>query len=583
MARNVLGTRRETRSALTDATRLGRPRIGAVKALCDALPFPAWVFSLPRAAAFLLCVMLVAMGVLLLPIGAAQAQPVAPPSFSDVPVSNPAHDAIVYLAGAGVISGFNDGTFGPDQVLKRGQATKILVNWQGVSPASVTGTPSFIDVDAVYRPYVEAAVAKGWIGGYPDGTFRAYNQLTREQMAIILIHSMGLASDAEALGPSKIDQALAPFADWVAVSAAARPYMALAVTRGLFNGDGTRLSPKSGITRAQFCMVVLRAELGGLAVPQGVRFASDYTDKTRMVVDLSQAPGAATAAITPDGTLTVDYAGGGIGGTLTQAVASTEVKTVTAAMLKYRPQMVRLTFKLARYQTFRVMSLAPSEGHGYRIVVDVFRRIDGPPGDGPPLICVDPGHGGTDPGAIGADGSPEKDFNLAISLALAQNLRDAGLGVVMTRSDDSFPTLKQRTDLANTAQASLFVAVHNNAGDPGASGTETYYWHDPNDPTKYSVEGQKLAILIQQDLVAALGSVDRGAKTHPKDLWVLAQANMTAVLTEVGFVDNPVEEAKLKSPAYQKLAAGAISKGIFDYLGWSTTVYTTEQSGTGSP
>jgi N-acetylmuramoyl-L-alanine amidase len=51
---------------------------------------------------------------------------------------------------------------------------------------------------------------------------------------------------------------------------------------------------------------------------------------------------------------------------------------------------------------------------------------------------------------------------------------------------------------------------------------------------------------------------------------------MTAVLTEVGFIDNPVEEAKLETPAYQQLAAGAIAKGILDYLGWSATVYTAE-------
>ena len=500
-----------------------------------------------------------------------------PPTFSDVPASNTAHDAIVYLAGSGVISGFADGTFGPDQVLKRGQATKIVVMWQAIPlPVDPAAPSHFTDVDAVYKPYVEAAAGQGWIGGYPDGSFHPYSDLTREQMAIILIHSMGLDAAANALTPAQISQALAPFLDGAAVSASAQPYMALAVARGLFNGDGTRLSPKNGITRAQFCMVVVRAELSALAVPQAVRFSSDYPDKTRVVVDLSRTPGVVTAAIAADGTLTVDAAGSGISGTLAQAVGCAEVKTVTATQLKYRPQVVRLTFKLARYESFRVMSLAPSEGYGDRIVVDVFKRIDGPPGDGPPLICVDPGHGGSDTGAIGADGTPEKVINLAISLVLAQDLRDAGLGVIMTRDDDSYPTLQQRTDLANAAQASLFMCVHNNAGDPGASGTETYYWHDPDDPTKYSVEGQKLAALIQQDLVAALGSVDRGAKEHPKDLWVLAQSNMTAVLTEVGFVDNPVEEAKLATPAYQALAAGAITKGILDYLGWSTTVFTTE-------
>ena len=89
------------------------------------------------------------------------------------------------------------------------------------------------------------------------------------------------------------------------------------------------------------------------------------------------------------------------------------------------------------------MSLAPSEDKGYRIVVDVFRRVDGPPGDGPPLICVDAGHGGEDSGAIGVTGAKEKDLNLAIGLVLAQNLREAGLSVMMTREDDTYPTLEE--------------------------------------------------------------------------------------------------------------------------------------------
>ena len=279
--------------------------------------------------------MLALSGLFVLLPGTAQAQTAEPPSFPDVAASNPAHDAIVYLAGAKVISGFANGTFGPDQVLKRGQATKILVSWQEVPLATTsTGSSHFNDVDSSYQPYVDAAAAKGWIGGYPDGTFRPYNQLTREQMALVLIRSMGLEDAANALSSSQISLALAPFADSSAISASARPSMALAITRGLFSGDGTRLNPTSGITRAQFSMVVLRAELAGLAIPQSVSFDSSYPDKTRVVIDLSRAPGAVTAGMAASGILTVDCAGGAIAGTLAKSVGSTEVKTVTAEIKK---------------------------------------------------------------------------------------------------------------------------------------------------------------------------------------------------------------------------------------------------------
>ncbi|MFH1833825.1 MAG: N-acetylmuramoyl-L-alanine amidase, partial [bacterium] len=265
---------------------------------------------------------------------------------------------------------------------------------------------------------------------------------------------------------------------------------------------------------------------------------------------------------------------GGIGGVLSQTMGTPEVKTLTARQVAYSPRTVRITLTLARYKTFRVMSLAPSEGNGYRIVVDAFRRVDGPPGDGPPLICIDPGHGAKDSGAIGTTGTKEKDLNLSIALLLAQNLRDAGLRVIMTREDDTLPTLQQRADIANTALANLFVSVHNNAaGNPDAKGTETFY---PGTPDSYPLEAKLLAEAIQRHLLAAIGSVDRGARTHWVKLVVLAETEMTAALAEVGFVTNAAEEAKLKTPAYQQAAAQGIAKGILEYLKWSTTVYSSE-------
>ena len=493
-------------------------------------------------------------------------------SFPDVGESSPSHDAIEYLAGGGIISGFKDGTFGPGQTLKRGQATKILVLWSGVPLAS--NGPYFTDLDVVYRSYVQTAAAKGWISGFPDGSFRPYATLTRQQMAVIMVRAMGWEADTQKLTGAQVADTLAAFSDQASISTEARSHVALAVDRGLFSGSNGALMPQDGITRAQFSLVVFRAELSMQSVIQHVRFASDYPDRTRVVIDLSRAPGTVKAAISANGTLTVDYTGGAVGGVVSQTVGSPEVKTLTARQFAYSPRTVRITVALARYQTFRVMSLAPSEGKGYRIVVDAYRRVDGPPGDGPPLICVDPGHGGTGTGAIGATGTFEKDFNLSIALLLAQNLREAGLRIIMTREDDTLPTLQQRAEIANTALASLFVSVHNNAaGDPASKGTETFYWGTPEN---YSVEGRLLAEAIQRNLLEAIKSVDRGARTHWYNLVVLAETSMTAALAEVGFVTNPEEEAKLKTSAYQKAAAQGIAMGVLEYLKWSTTVYTSE-------
>jgi N-acetylmuramoyl-L-alanine amidase len=168
----------------------------------------------------------------------------------------------------------------------------------------------------------------------------------------------------------------------------------------------------------------------------------------------------------------------------------------------------------------------------------------------------------------------EKDLNLAIATLVAEDLRTSGLNVMMTRQDDTLPTLQQRADMANQAFASLFVSIHNNAaGDTEAKGTETFYWGTPDD---YSAEGKLLAEAIQRNLLAAIGSIDRGARTHWINLAVLDRTDMTAVLTEVGFVTNAEEEAKLCTPAYQQAAAEGITKGVLEYLKWSTNVYTSE-------
>ena len=494
-------------------------------------------------------------------------------SFPDVNAGIPAHDGIEFMTGAGVISGFKDGTFRPGDTLTRGQATKILVLWRNVQIVKPS-TPSFLDLDDVYRDYIETAAAQGWITGFPDNRFRPNLTLSRQQMAIVMVRAMGWDAEAKNLSGAEIQGTLSAFSDGVDITSVARPYVALAVQRGLFGGGGDgRFAPRDGITRAQFTLVVFRAELSLRAVIQEVRWATDYPDKTRVVIDLSRAPGKVAAAISAAGTLTVDYQGGAISGTLSQAVGSQEIKSVGARQYAYDPRTVRVTLNLARYEAFRVMSLEPSEGEGYRLVVDAYKRLDGPPGDGPPLICIDPGHGGGAPGAIGVSGTSEKTVNLAIGLLLAADLRKAGLNVIMTREDDRSVGLQERADIANAASASLFVSVHNNAATSDATGTETFY---AGTPDNYSTEGRLLAEAIQRNLLEALDSVDRGARTHWIRLVVLHDTDMPAALAEVGFMTNAEEEAKLLTPSYQQAAAQAIADGVLEYLQWSTIVHTTE-------
>lgn len=169
-------------------------------------------------------------------------------------------------------------------------------------------------------------------------------------------------------------------------------------------------------------------------------------------------------------------------------------------------------------------------------------------------IVIDPGHGGSDPGAVGPNGLKEAHVNLAIALKVAEKLRKTGVEVKLTRSSDVFIDLQPRCDIANSFGADYFVSIHcNSAGTPEAKGTETYCY-------KFGGQGEILAKAIQTELIAATGRANRGVKTA--NYYVLRRTNMPAVLTELAFISNPEEERLLADPAYQEKCAAAIAKAI---------------------
>jgi N-acetylmuramoyl-L-alanine amidase len=216
-------------------------------------------------------------------------------------------------------------------------------------------------------------------------------------------------------------------------------------------------------------------------------------------------------------------------------------------------------------------------------------------------ICLDAGHGGHDPGAIGRGGTQEKDITLAIVLKLEKLLRhELGADVVMTRDTDVFIPLEERTAIANSSGADLFLSVHiNSARSSAGRGLETYYlsfaknaaaeelaarenaisqatMKDLNNLVKAITTNSKIdessdfAALIQRNNVAGLspsfqGVLDRGVHTAP--FYVLIGANMPSILTEVGFISNPEEERWLKSEEYQQKLAESLLEGVRTYLG----------------
>lgn len=173
-------------------------------------------------------------------------------------------------------------------------------------------------------------------------------------------------------------------------------------------------------------------------------------------------------------------------------------------------------------------------------------------------IVIDPGHGGDRPGACYED-IMEKDIDLAVSLKLVSILQNQGFQVIMTRSTDVEIGLYERADLANAADADVFVSIHANATEnlPDYQGIYTYYHPSSN-------RGARLAQAIQTPLCQITGGIDRGIKDA--DFVVLRETDMCAVLVEMGFMTNHEELMNLTNDSYQQLLAQGIAQGIVDYL-----------------
>lgn len=172
-------------------------------------------------------------------------------------------------------------------------------------------------------------------------------------------------------------------------------------------------------------------------------------------------------------------------------------------------------------------------------------------------ICIDPGHGGSDPGAVGPSGLEEAAVNLAVSQYLANYLLDLGVEILLTRDTDVFVALGDRCEISNNWGSDYFVSTHQNSNGPSACGIETLY---------VSNAGLDLAIPVQDNMITATGDVDRGVKKRT-DLAVLNGTNCPAILTESGFVSHPETEAKLATTEYQRTIAAAISRGLAIGLG----------------
>ena len=174
-------------------------------------------------------------------------------------------------------------------------------------------------------------------------------------------------------------------------------------------------------------------------------------------------------------------------------------------------------------------------------------------------ICIDPGHGGADPGAVGPTGLKEKDVNLAVGLKLAELLKPIA-EVKLTRTKDIAVSLKDRAAIANSFKCDYFISIHSNSfTDRKVGGVETWAYAKGG-------QGEKLAKAVQPELVKATGFANRGVKFNTA-FAVLRDTKAPAILTETGFISNPAEEKLLKTGAFRDKIAMAIAQGVANRIG----------------
>ena len=180
------------------------------------------------------------------------------------------------------------------------------------------------------------------------------------------------------------------------------------------------------------------------------------------------------------------------------------------------------------------------------------------------VIVVDPGHGGEDPGKVGTNDVLEKDLNLQIAKKVKKLLEEAGIKIVMTRTNDKVPDAKkedlnQRVQLINETKPKLALCIHQNSyPDAAIKGAQVFYH-------TITPEAEDVASMVQEELRTVDPTNTRQIKENDT-YYMLKNCQVPTIIVECGFLTNPDEAAKLTQEEYQDQIAQAICEGVVKWL-----------------
>lgn len=187
------------------------------------------------------------------------------------------------------------------------------------------------------------------------------------------------------------------------------------------------------------------------------------------------------------------------------------------------------------------------------------------------IVCVDPGHGGTDPGKVGINGQLEKDINLAIAKKLKTYLEASDVTVVLTRDKDmglyssgdahkKMADMRKRCQLIEEVKPDLVISIHQNSyHEEVIRGGQVFYY-------KTSVRGKKLAQILQERFDYVLGDANKRQAKANDNYYLLLHVKEPIIIAECGFLSNWEEAEKLETKEYQDRLAWTLHMGIMEYL-----------------
>ena len=361
-----------------------------------------------------------------------------------------------------------------------------------------------------------------------------------------------------------------------------------------------------------------------------------HPDYTRVVVELSRSVNAEVVRLPPDlrhnrpDRLYIDLEGIWVGRDYQDGVPVRDGLLQSLRLGQNTLTRSRLVIDLERYDRHRLLVLRSP----HRVVVDVYGSRAEPetlswpkpagvrdpsvkrlPASMRPVqtVVVDPGHGGRDPGATGLGGLREKDVNLRLSHLLAKRLRAEGFEVVLTRTDDRYLDLEERTVIAESTRADLFISIHANASRrKRTKGIEIYYLDENHERhaldvasrengvprsemdslqttlaklrvQELSTDSERLASAVHRELINGLGRSYRGVHdlgVRKGPFYVLFLSSIPSILVESGFLTNADDVARLRKRSYLEEAAGDIAAGVVRYRDASVDVAAGPPAGT---